>query len=394
MPNKQKWLIPFEQLGGASLVADAQYSGGPEKNLKAEPLSKLLGVGNQGGFRYIRRGGKITLCALISSQSDSDWPDFLDLEKGLFIYYGDNRIPGQGLHETNSHGNEILRDAFNATHLGARHDSPVFVVFTKEAAGRNYRFRGLAVPGGTGLGQQEDLVAIWKADNKGQRYQNYRAIFTVLNAAEIPRAWVQDLQAGNVMTENAPAVWKKWVTTGKYDALICTPKNQPRTKQQQLPESELEWTLLHDLVDFYKNHPAGEYAFEKCAAEICMLADKKILTLELTPPRRDGGRDGIGTYRIGTERANIRVDFAMEAKCYPPKTSNGVKLTSRLIARLRHRHFGYFVTTSYVGSQAYQEIIADSHPLVVYSGGDLAKILISAGFNTSQKLLSWLRGIE
>jgi len=392
-PNKR---ISFEDLGGASLIADAEYVGGLQTNLGAEPLSKLLGVGNQGGFRYIRRKDKITLCALISSLSEPDWPDTLDLEKGLFLYYGDNRIAGQGLHETSSHGNEILRDAFNSVHQGDRKSCPAFLIFTKvgERKGRNYLFRGLAVPGGNGLGPHDDLVAIWKADSQGNRFQNYRAIFTILDAAEIDRKWLHDLQGGLMETENAPAVWKKWVDSGKYTPLYCSPIHRHRSKQEQLPQSRLEWDLLATLVSFYKNHSSGEYAFEKCAAELCMLADPKIVRLELTPPRRDGGRDGIGIYRIGTDRANIQVEFAMEAKCYPPASSNGVKLTSRLISRLKHRQFGYFVTTSYVGDQAYQEIVADSHPVVVYSGGDISRILLTAGKDTPEKLTAWLKGID
>lgn len=391
MNKRKNWRVSFEQLGKASLIADAQYSGGIEKNLRAEPLSKLLGIGLMGGFRYIRRNKFVPYCALISSLTEPDWPDYLDLEKGLFIYYGDNRVAGQGLHDTN--GNRILRDAFEATHLSERQKSPVFFIFTKHGDGRNYLFRGLAVPGGSGLSPEEDLVAIWKADKDGRRFQNYRAIFTILNVAETPRAWIQDMQNGEFRTINSPSPWNKWVDTGKYDALTASPVHTRRSKKDQLPCNGLEWDILNTLVDYYKKHPEGEYAFEKCAAEICMLADKKILTLDLTPPRRDGGRDGIGTYRIGTDRANIQLEFAMEAKCYPPETANGVKLTSRLISRLRHRQFGYFVTTSYVGDQAYQEIVDDVHPVVIYSGGDIARILIASGKNSSSKLLSWLTGI-
>lgn len=391
MSKRKRSLVSFENLGKASLVADAEYVGGTEKNLRAEPLSKLLNIGLMGGFRYIRPNKFIPYCALISSLTEADWPDYLDLEKGLFIYYGDNRTAGQGLHDTN--GNRILRDAFEATHLGNRDKSPVFFIFTKHGDGRNYLFRGLAVPGGAGLSPEEDLIAIWKADPTGRRFQNYRAIFTILNVAEIPRAWIHDMQKGGFRTENSPPSWIKWVDTGKYDALTASPVHARRSRKDQLPTNDLERDILSTLVSYYKKHQDGEYAFERCAAEICMLADKKILTLELTPPRRDGGRDGIGTYRIGTDRANIQLEFAMEAKCYPPETANGVKLTSRLISRLRHRQFGYFVTTSYVGDQAYQEIVDDAHPVVIYSGGDIARILISSGKNSPSKLLSWLEGI-
>jgi hypothetical protein len=52
----------------------------------------------------------------------------------------------------------------------------------------------------------------------------------------------------------------------------------------------------------------------------------------------------------------IAVEFALEAKCYAPTHGVGVRETSRLISRLRHRQFGVPVTTSYLDDQAYREI--------------------------------------
>ncbi len=54
---------------------------------------KLMGTGNQGGFRSLGSvaNDTVRLCVLYSSLRESDWPDFLDPETGRFIYYGDNR---------------------------------------------------------------------------------------------------------------------------------------------------------------------------------------------------------------------------------------------------------------------------------------------------------------
>ena len=60
----------------------------------------------------------------------------------------------------------------------------------------------------------------------------------------------------------------------------------------------------------------------------------------MTRSRRDGGRDAIGKYRIGVDKSNILVEFALEAKRYKLDDSVGVKETSRLISRLKHREFG------------------------------------------------------
>ena len=85
-------VVVFEDLRAADLHIDAKYMGGTVGNLADAPLSKLIGVGNAGGFRSIV-GGKprrVTMCALVTSGEDPDWPDNLDTERGVFTYYGDN----------------------------------------------------------------------------------------------------------------------------------------------------------------------------------------------------------------------------------------------------------------------------------------------------------------
>jgi hypothetical protein len=62
---------------------------------------------------------------------------------------------------------------------------------------------------------------------------------------------------------------------------------------------------------------------------------------------------------------------------------------SRLISRLRHRQFGILVTTSYVDSQAYKEIKADGHPVLIVSGTDLVGVLRRNGLDP-QSLTRWL----
>jgi len=68
--------------------------------------------------------------------------------------------------------------------------------------------------------------------------------------------------------------------------------------------------------------------------------------------------------------------FALEAKLYDLSGSGvGVAEVARLISRLRHRQFGVLVTTSYVAKQAYQEIRADQHPVVILAGRDIVDLL-------------------
>ena len=43
--------VPFNKLRSADLLVDTVYEGGNDKNISSEVLSKLLHVGNSGGFR-------------------------------------------------------------------------------------------------------------------------------------------------------------------------------------------------------------------------------------------------------------------------------------------------------------------------------------------------------
>jgi hypothetical protein len=119
-----------------------------------------------------------------------------------------------------------------------------------------------------------------------------------------------------------------------------------------------------------------------------------VVAIDLTRPVRDGGRDAIGKYLIGRGASSVAVEFSMEAKCYNPSNSVGVKELSRLISRLRHRQFGILVTTSWVHAQAYKEIKDDGHPIIVISGGDIIRILKEKGISSRESLNAWLGTIE
>jgi hypothetical protein len=113
---------------------------------------------------------------------------------------------------------------------------------------------------------------------------------------------------------------------------------------------------------------------------------------EMTRPWRDGGRDATGLYRIGKDAGAIDVEFALEAKCFAISTAVGIKATSRLISRLRHRQFGILVTTSYLHEQAYKEIIQDGHPVVIIAARDIAEKLKSR-FGSVETVRNWIERI-
>ena len=383
----------FIELQTADLIVDALYRGGSGGNAGDDPISKLTGTGNQGGFRFIGNVETgVRLCVLYSSLVELDWPDNLDVETGRFLYYGDNRRPGHQLHDTIRKGNEILRQSFDHLHSNRRLQIPPFLVFTKGPSGRDVIFRGLAVPGAKGVSPTEDLVAIWKS-NSGNRFQNYRAIFTILSEPIIRRSWLLSLSTGSTAPELGPRKWVDWRQGGIYEALVAQRTKRYRSKSEQLPSKteRVEKIILNKIIAYFKNDPRKEYAFEKCAAEIVLLTDPNFTKYDLTRPWRDGGRDAMGEYRIGKSDNGIDVEYALEAKCKLPQNGSGIKETARLISRLRHRQFGIFVTTSYVSEQAYKEIREDQHPIIIISGRDISKILLNAGMGDDNAIDNWLR---
>ncbi len=371
------------------LAVDHVYEGGqtPKAGAGNDPISKLLGCGNQGGFRY--RGSvnefKIQFIVLISSLAEIDWPDSIDLESGILTYYGDNRNPGSQILETKRKGNTILEWVFNSLHANTRELIPPIFVFTKVGRGRDYCFRGMAVPGAEGVPQTEDLVAVWKTKND-MRFQNYRAIFTILDISRVPRKWIDDMKIG-APTRSAPLPWINWIRTGRYQALKSVWTTQIRSRGQQLP-SDANGKAMIELI--YKTFKEQPHRFEHCSSAIFRLSDRNVLRIDVTRPTKDGGRDAVGEYVIGQASNRIKIRFALEAKLYNSNKSVGVKEVARLVSRLRQREFGVLVTTSFVATQAYQEILEDRHPIIIISAKDIVDILVRNGYQSEDQLRQWL----
>ncbi|KSU85986.1 hypothetical protein AS030_06540 [Fictibacillus enclensis] len=376
----------------ADLLVEAIYEGGPNDNASHDPISKLLKCENMGGFRISgsKKTSSYKLCALYTDLINPDWPDMIEKETGKFFYYGDNRKPVKELHETPKGGNRLLRFVFDQLHLGNRKAIPPFFVFTKSGRRRDMIFQGIAVPGHQDVNENDDLVAIWKL-KEGRRFQNYKSVFTILDVATISQTWINDLHQGNAFTPNASKEWINWVLEGKYTPLTAERTLEHRTRTEQIPANQLRFAMVEAVTDYFKNHPKGEYAFEECAAKLAQMMDSNIVHTDLTRPWRDGGRDAIGKYRIGLNQNAVYVDFALEAKCKLYSSGSGIKETSRLISRLRYREFGIFITTSYVSQQAYEEIKADGHPVIIVCADDIASILEAHGYRTVANVKNWLQ---
>ncbi|MCE7657297.1 restriction endonuclease [Vibrio fluvialis] len=387
--------MSHKPLKTADLVVDAIYEGSRNGNVSDEVLPHLLGVDNTGGFRYFgkprTRLDKLKILVLITGFDEPEWPDSIDLENGVFTYYGDKRVPGD-LHDTGRDGNITLRNLFDYCHSSAEppYKFPAIFVFSKTKQYRDVKFLGLAVPGVNGMSSDEDLVAVWRQASTGQRFQNYKATFTILDCPIISREWINDIRDGNAYSSvHAPNAWKAWVKSRKYTPLLVEKPKGIRSKKEQIHLSERGVEVISLIHSKFEHNPVE---FEHVAAKLVELAMPNSHSIEVTRPWRDGGRDALGKYRIGVGQGSIDVEFAVEAKCKKLTNGVGIQATSRLVSRLRHRQFGVLVTTSYLDKQAYQELITDEHPVVVMCAKDICDLLLER-FPTNAHIDQWLDSI-
>ncbi|SDB53902.1 restriction endonuclease [Butyrivibrio sp. INlla16] len=390
--------VAFEQLSNADLVVDTVYKGGKISGKGSEVLSKLMpGCSNSGGFRKVMRkdgSGLPAYVVLYTSMQELAWPDFLDEETGIFRYYGDNRSPGKTILDTPRKGNLLLEFVFDCLNSrdGSIKDIPPFFVFKKTGCGWDVKFIGLAAPGNPKISPDKDLVAFWRTMND-ERFQNYEAYFTVLDTNKaIDRRWLDALIYHHEDSlQYAPEAWKQFMVKGRNGIIPLIAKKivQVPNKYDQLQSDNEGYECLRKIRSYYKTFPQG---FEICAKDILEKTDERFQDFELTRPWRDGGRDALGYFVIGAgSKANppLRIDCALEAKCYSESNSVGVREMSRLISRIRYRQFGVMVTTSYVDSQAYKEVVEDGHPILIITASDIARTLRHSSI-TSDNIDEWL----
>ena len=382
--------VEFDQLSGSDLTIDRTYRGGIRGTSADDPLARLLPVGLQGGFRPAGSPtkGTVKLCVLYTSGSETDWPDRLDVSTGDFSYFGDNRRPGSQLLMTPRRGNILLQDTFARANAGPaeRRTVPPYLLFQKGGVGRDVIFRGLLGPGSPRLSPEEELVAVWRT-TEGRRFHNYRAHFTVLDQPTVTRTWIDQILAGDPVGSACPDVWRRWVE-GVFIPLEAPRSVRVRSRQEQLPTAKAGHEILHVIWHYFA---AAPHRFEGFAADLWLMSDDRVTSVDVTRPSKDGGRDAIGEFLIEPKSDPIKIDFALEAKCYAVTNGVGVREVSRLISRLRARQFGILVTTSYLADQAYQEIREDGHPIVVISGNDIVDILSQVGFRTPDAVLDYLQ---
>jgi hypothetical protein len=362
--------------------------------------NRSTGIYNSGGFRPKSRHDiesseirQSAFCVLITSFGEVEYPDLLDFETGIFTYYGDNRTPGTLINKTK--GNLFLEDIFRKLHDNERKSIQPILCFQKYKGDGSYmKFLGLAAPGATGLSSDEDLVGVWKIKD-GSRFQNYKSIFTILNEQVIQREWLEDLVNGEPSYKSSycPQTWKKWIETGIYSPLQAKVEFVVRSTENQLPSNKEEENILKVLLTEFTDRD-----FEFAAKEIIQFINPNFRNLSVTQKTQDGGRDVIGKYFIGHEQHEIILDAIAEAKFYNPysksRNSVGVGEMKRLISRLKDNDIGVFITTSYFATQVQEELNKDKRPILLISGGDIARILIKNGLSNAYNLKNWINSIK
>lgn len=222
----------YEELCTAPLLVNSIYEGGTKGNPSADdPLTKLFrvigftkSVGNRGGFRKSTKelNGKntkeIAFVIIFSTGKIKEWPNTYDKLTGTFIYYGDNKEPGNHYLNTKQKGNAWLKDIFEKAYgpSDARKTIPPMFVFESTGVGLNVEFLGVAVPGVKGKTHDQtlELKTFGEASNQ---FKNYKAHLTMINLEPegVSREWLAQLKDINGDNQKyAPKEWINFLVNG------------------------------------------------------------------------------------------------------------------------------------------------------------------------------------
>lgn len=389
-------VLPYSRLGRLDLTVGALYEGGRAGNASDDPLALILKGGNAGSFRYCGSLDDLNYLIIVLSLDDPTWTDRLDFDSGTITCFGDNRQPGRSLLDTPKNGNLIFKSLFGSLRNAKdpRKGIPPIFVFSKhpnQASPRTVRFVGMAAPGSPRIRPAKSLTRTQRQINS-QRLQNYRAVFTLLDVPTIPRAWIDDLEAGQINSNHRPIVWNMWRKSGLYRPLKSKRPQRYPSIQDQLPKHADGKAML---LKLYRYFYADAYTFLHFAAQLYARSDPRIKLGRVRRVAPDHYNIITAQYRLGIEN-NIYLSFAIDAKCYNPGTGNrkrksvGEKDIEKLLSRLERHHFAVLVTTSVVTPEAHEAILNQNYPVVCIAGMDIVRILRSIQIRTVKQLTEWL----
>ncbi|MFI5779244.1 restriction endonuclease [Nocardia sp. NPDC051570] len=381
--------VPYDELDTADLHVDRIYAGKTLNGRSLDPISKLFGVGVQGGIRFKGSAvdNAVRLVVLYSTGEDPDWRDQLDPQTGRLTYFGDNKRPGKDLLDTHLNGNLAFRNAFRDGR-GSGQDrqlvSPFFYFERVSKKGSLVRFRGLAAPGAEAMTSSDELAAMWWSRD-GQRFQNYCARFTILDAPVVSHTWIEGLLAGKpTLSDGCPPAWREWVESRTYRALVAPSTDTVRKPDKQVPTD----MVGKDILRAIRRHFEGREDFEDFALAVWRLMAPETGPHTVAREERLGRHYVEGEYLIGPPGDQIPVGFVLEA--VSGALDAPVTEVSRLSSRLRRREFGVFVTLSYFVEQVYHDVGEDSHPVALVCGSDVVETLRRQGFGDVASVRAWL----
>ncbi|MFF3225388.1 restriction endonuclease [Nocardia suismassiliense] len=382
-------IVAYDDLGTADLHIDRIYAGKTLNGRSLDPVSRIFGVGVQGGIRFKGSavGNSVQLVVLYSTGDSPDWRDQLDSQTGILTYYGDNKEPGGSLLETHLRGNIALHHAFKAGRGSEqdRQNVPPFFYFERvQKKGSLVRFRGLAVPGAEAMTSEEELSAPWWSRD-GKRFQNYCARFTILDAPTVSRSWIAGLVSGAPsLSAGCPDAWRQWVENRTYRALVAPSTDLAREIEGQIPTDAVGIEFLETI----RRHFAGGANFQEFAHAVWQFMAPGTERQAVTRGGHYGRSYLGGKYLIGPEGGTIALGFVLDADT--GHAGKPIADVSRLFSSLRHREFGVFVTLSYFAESVYHEVRADSHQVALVCGRDVVETLRREGFGDVLSVQAWL----
>lgn len=233
MNNSDELVFTFDELLTCPLVEGATYKGGSKGNYSDDPISKVLPVGNSGGFRAINNYLSTKFVVLFSTGNKEHWQDSLSTSDGIFTYFGDNDTPGRELLDTPHKGNAIFERAFKqaAGDVKSKSHCPIFLLFQKSGSSRDVIFLGYALPA---IDIPDNLrVEITKHPNGEIR--NYVAKLRLLPPLNLSRnqleQWIQNPQDSKFV----PPLISDW--TDGFELLARTAPQTTFLEDQPLPSS-------------------------------------------------------------------------------------------------------------------------------------------------------------
>lgn len=218
--SRDNIVFEYNELTSAPLIVKAVYKAkGNSNGIMGEPLTKLLKVGNMGGFRISGslKNDCINYVVLFSTLVEPNRPDSINEDKNIVTYYGDNRKFGNDLTKTKKQGNSILEYIFKMKHIKEFEKLPPVFLFTRFGHGRDVQFRGLLFPGYIDCNYNDDLIAYWYYSGD-KSLQNYKAIFSLIKCNYISRSWLNDIsnKSGNSSNIIRFSAWKKIIRSFNY----------------------------------------------------------------------------------------------------------------------------------------------------------------------------------